>query len=411
MSDRIDVVLKVKDRPYDQMKYLEFWLDTFKNEEKYRVLIWDDTSDRKVKSLIGDFRAEIVTKKDLSNWNEIQHMVDFSEIALGWRKAAYAHIAAFYIAQTQYFWNIDADDMKFKKPLSEARLYEIEQYAQNANIFATSWDIYWSKNLAFPSHPHHWSFGVAFLKRDIDYLSEIMKLSGDLPPWAVNIDVLFEYVKPFRSVQSFVFDNELMHEGQCSKYKNGKIYVRDRPDKPWVQTSVFKDVVVFKERNNMKPIKNLVFDCDGTLTDGKYYYTKDGKIASAFHANDSVAVKYAKDAGMRVIVISSGSYQDINKRRAEDIGIEHIEVPFGGKLKKLMEILDLDETAYIGDCFDDVEVFREVELSFAPSDALVEVKREADISLVRGGGQGCILEAWLRVKEFNERIANSETKK
>lgn len=410
MSDRIDVVLKVKDRPYDQMKYLGFWLETFKNEEKYRVLIWDDTKNKKVKSLIGDLRAEVVTEKDLSNWDAIKGMVDTSEVALGWRKAAYAHIATFHIAQTPYFWNIDADDMKFKKPLSETRLYEIEQYAQNANIFATSWDVYWSQNLAFPSHLHHWSFGVAFLKRDIEYLPKVMKLKGEVPPWAVNIDVLFEYVKPHRAVQSFVFDNELLHEGQCSKYKNGKVYVRHRPNKPWMQYPVFRDVITFKERDGMKTIKNFVFDCDGTLTDGKYYYTKDGKFASTFHANDSVAVKYAKDAGMRVIVISSGSYQAINKKRADEIGMEHIEVPFGDKLKKLNETLNLEETAYVGDCFDDVEVFREVGLSFAPSDALAEVKCEADLPLVRGGGQGCILEAWLRIQEFNERIANSEIK-
>ena len=41
-------------------------------------------------------------------------------------------------------------------------------------------------------------------------------------------------------------------------------------------------------------IENLVVDCDGTLTDGKYYYTKEGKIAKRELSETKGATRYDK---------------------------------------------------------------------------------------------------------------------
>jgi 3-deoxy-D-manno-octulosonate 8-phosphate phosphatase (KDO 8-P phosphatase) len=151
-------------------------------------------------------------------------------------------------------------------------------------------------------------------------------------------------------------------------------------------------------------IKNLVFDCDGTLTDGKYYYSKRGKELVSFHANDSVAMMYAKRLGMRVIMISSGSYQGINKKRAKDLGIEHYYAPLFKKLDVLISVgVNMDETAYLGDCFDDIPVLDAAELGFVPSDALPDIKEHSDYLLSRSGGSGCLLEAWAYIEKYNEQ--------
>lgn len=150
-------------------------------------------------------------------------------------------------------------------------------------------------------------------------------------------------------------------------------------------------------------IKNLVFDCDGVLTDGKYYYSKDGKQFVTFHANDSVAVRLAKEDGMRVIMISSGSYQDINKKRAEDVGFEHFYTPFGNKANMLASLVNLNETAYIGDCLDDIPIFEVVKMAFAPASALPIVQDKVDYVLSRKSGEGCLLEAFLKVRELDEK--------
>lgn len=146
-------------------------------------------------------------------------------------------------------------------------------------------------------------------------------------------------------------------------------------------------------------IKNLVFDCDGVLTDGKYYYSKEGKFLVTFHANDSVAIKLAKEKGLRVIMISSGGDQSINDKRMEVLNIEHYFVPFQQKAEFLKSLISLDETAYIGDCLDDMPVFDLVKVAFVPSDALNVVKEAADYVLKRRGGEGCVLETFLKLEE------------
>ena len=145
-------------------------------------------------------------------------------------------------------------------------------------------------------------------------------------------------------------------------------------------------------------ISNLVFDCDGVITDGKYYYTEDGKYMQTFHANDSVASTIAKSLGLRVIMITSGGNPAINHKRAEDLGLDLRWVEFGQKITVLHD-LELEATAYIGDCLDDIPIFEACGVAFAPADALPIVREAADYVLERKGGCGCVLEAVLLLQE------------
>ena len=43
-----------------------------------------------------------------------------------------------------------------------------------------------------------------------------------------------------------------------------------------------------------KKFKNLVIDVDGVMTDGKFYYSVDGKILKAFGADDHDALSILK---------------------------------------------------------------------------------------------------------------------
>jgi YrbI family 3-deoxy-D-manno-octulosonate 8-phosphate phosphatase len=152
-------------------------------------------------------------------------------------------------------------------------------------------------------------------------------------------------------------------------------------------------------------IKNLVFDCDGTLTDGKYYYSKEGKELITFHANDSLALTMARRDGLnRLIMISSASYHDINKKRATDTNVEYVEAPVGDKLPLLCQMVDMEETAYIGDALDDIDAIKAARLGFTPISALDEVKESADIVLKRRGGEGCLLEMYIMVRDYNEKV-------
>ncbi len=148
-------------------------------------------------------------------------------------------------------------------------------------------------------------------------------------------------------------------------------------------------------------IKVVVTDCDGTLTDGKYYYSESGRSVT-YHTNDSYASQQIKECGVRLVMISSGHSGNIHKKRAMDVGAEYIYAPVGKKLEIIKSIhANLSEVAYIGDCFDDVPALQECALSFCPSTALPEVQKDADLILIRAGGEGCLLEAWLRILDYN----------
>ena len=43
-----------------------------------------------------------------------------------------------------------------------------------------------------------------------------------------------------------------------------------------------------------KKFKNLVIDVDGVMTDGKFYYSLEGKILKAFGADDHDALSILK---------------------------------------------------------------------------------------------------------------------
>jgi len=150
-------------------------------------------------------------------------------------------------------------------------------------------------------------------------------------------------------------------------------------------------------------IKTIVTDCDGTLTDGKYYYTAEGRQSVAFHTHDSYAANIIKESGIRLIVISSGTNQRINKKRSEELGAEYMYAPPGKKLDVIKSLdLLLSETAYIGDCIDDIPSLLACALSFCPKESVVSVREASNVVLTRAGGEGCLLDAWLLLVKYNK---------
>jgi YrbI family 3-deoxy-D-manno-octulosonate 8-phosphate phosphatase len=150
-------------------------------------------------------------------------------------------------------------------------------------------------------------------------------------------------------------------------------------------------------------IKYLITDCDGVLTDGNYYSNENGKQFITFSAKDSVVPNLARRTDLKVIVISSTSIPHMVEKRARDWNIEfHHAKPYH-KLDKVRELVDdLSTVAYIGDSVDDIQVFDEVGLAFAPADAVEQTKKHADYVLERRGGEGCLLEVFLGLRFRDE---------
>jgi 3-deoxy-D-manno-octulosonate 8-phosphate phosphatase KdsC-like HAD superfamily phosphatase len=64
-------------------------------------------------------------------------------------------------------------------------------------------------------------------------------------------------------------------------------------------------------------IKYLITDCDGVLTDGKYYCDTEGKKYLTYSAKDALAVEMLKTSDIKLIMISSTGTPQIHQTRAK----------------------------------------------------------------------------------------------
>lgn len=71
-------------------------------------------------------------------------------------------------------------------------------------------------------------------------------------------------------------------------------------------------------------IKLLVFDVDGTLSDGKVYFSQSGEEIKSFDIRDGLAINVWNHILKRPSAIITGRESSIVKKRANELGIEHI---------------------------------------------------------------------------------------
>lgn len=146
-----------------------------------------------------------------------------------------------------------------------------------------------------------------------------------------------------------------------------------------------------------RQIKLFAMDVDGVLTDGGMYYTQDGEIMKKFNTRDGMGIELLRKNGIIPAIITQEESKIVLKR-AEKLKVEDIYTGIKDKLKVIEELaqkykLSLDEVAYVGDDVNDLAVLREVGLSFAPSDAVDEVKEAVDHVVSQRGGEGAVREA------------------
>ncbi|MGH9855312.1 MAG: KdsC family phosphatase [Blastocatellia bacterium] len=148
-------------------------------------------------------------------------------------------------------------------------------------------------------------------------------------------------------------------------------------------------------------IKLLLLDCDGVLTDGGLHYTFDGKRvlegAKVFHIHDGQGLKLAREAGLKLGIIS-GRISPALTARARELQIDHLHQGVDDKLAvyeqiKNAEGLADEQIAYIGDDLPDLAVMRRVGLAIAVADAVDEIREAAHFITSKPGGRGAVREA------------------
>jgi 3-deoxy-D-manno-octulosonate 8-phosphate phosphatase (KDO 8-P phosphatase) len=145
-----------------------------------------------------------------------------------------------------------------------------------------------------------------------------------------------------------------------------------------------------------KPIRCIVSDVDGVMTDGRILYDSAGAETKQFHVRDGLGIKLWMRAGFPFAIITARQSVMVD-RRATELGINHVSQGSGDKLKRAMEIVpelgcDFSSVCYIGDDLPDVAVMRKVALAVAPADAAEDARRSAHWVLQSPGGHGAVRE-------------------
>jgi 3-deoxy-D-manno-octulosonate 8-phosphate phosphatase (KDO 8-P phosphatase) len=118
----------------------------------------------------------------------------------------------------------------------------------------------------------------------------------------------------------------------------------------------------------MKTFKTIILDVDGVLTDGKFYYSKSGKMYKVFGPDDNDALKLL-DQFFEIIFVSADhrGFEISKKRIVDDMKRPIFLVEGKKRIQWIKERYNPNEVIYIGDGIFDFLVFEEVGYSITPS--------------------------------------------
>jgi len=143
-------------------------------------------------------------------------------------------------------------------------------------------------------------------------------------------------------------------------------------------------------------IELIVLDVDGTLTDGKIYYTNSAEEIKAFNIKDGLMIKSWNNLGKKSAIIT-GRTSNIVEKRAKELDITIVRQGIKDKkaeLDKILKELKLtyNNVAFIGDDMNDYTLLKRVKYSFCPFDANGIIQDLVKYRLHKNGGEGCVAE-------------------
>jgi YrbI family 3-deoxy-D-manno-octulosonate 8-phosphate phosphatase len=156
--------------------------------------------------------------------------------------------------------------------------------------------------------------------------------------------------------------------------------------------------LLYRRQDKMgSPIKLLILDVDGVLTDSGMFYSEHGDELKKFNTRDGKGIQIARERGLKTAIITAEKVQLV-MRRAQKLQIDHVILGSTDKLsdaKKICEIenISLVECAFIGDDVHDIPLLQAVGMGVCPHDAHVSVQNLPGIlRLATHGGNGVVRE-------------------
>lgn len=157
----------------------------------------------------------------------------------------------------------------------------------------------------------------------------------------------------------------------------------------------------------MEHLKLIIFDVDGTMTDGGMYYSAEGDVMKKFQVKDGMGIILLKKAGFKIAIMTS-EQSPIAAARAEKLGVDATILGCHNKSDAVVALaeemgLEMKEIAFMGDDVNDLHAMDMVGYCACPADAADAIKHISDYICQANGGNGA-------VREFAETILRTHDK-
>lgn len=153
---------------------------------------------------------------------------------------------------------------------------------------------------------------------------------------------------------------------------------------------------IFIFMDSLEYIKAVIFDVDGTMTDGTIWLDKDNEYKRSFHVLDGEGINRLINAGYTTGVITAADSTDV-EHRIKFLNIHYFYKKSRDKLKDFLDFLGktkykANEVCYIGDDLTDIPVLNKCGFSVCPKNAIDEVKEVSCYITKSPGGKGAVRE-------------------
>ncbi len=147
-------------------------------------------------------------------------------------------------------------------------------------------------------------------------------------------------------------------------------------------------------RRLLEPIRLLILDVDGVLTDGRIILDGEGRECKIFDVKDGHRLAMMIGQGVEVIVITGRNSQAV-EIRSRELGVAETYQGIRDKVKVYEEIIARknllrQEVAFVGDDLVDIPLLKRVGFAVAVSDASEQVKTVVHYVTGKPGGRGAV---------------------
>ncbi len=169
----------------------------------------------------------------------------------------------------------------------------------------------------------------------------------------------------------------------------------DSPDDLALAERLLQSRPQSRDAVDFAPVRLLVLDFDGVLTDNRVWVSEDGREGVLCHRGDGWGITRLQKTDVEVIVLSTES-NPVVRQRCKKLNIACLQNS-SDKLKDLFDFarsrdMGPEQIAYVGNDVNDLECMKWVSLPVAVRDAHPDVKKAARYLTSQDGGWGAVRE-------------------